>query len=39
MNFKLMPELDWQHGYPMALIMMLMAAVGPYFLFKWKKWL
>src|SRR3981189_548695 len=39
MNFKSMPELDWQHGYPMALIMMLMAAVGPYFLFKWKKWL
>ena len=39
MNFKAMPELEWAHGYPMALVMMLMAAVLPYFLFKWKKWL
>ena len=39
MNFKAMPELEWAHGYPMALVMMLMAAVFPYFLFKWKKWL
>lgn len=39
MNFKAMPELEWAHGYPMALGMMLMAAVLPYFLFKWKKWL
>ena len=28
MNFKIMPELEWTHGYPMALIMMLLAAVG-----------
>ena len=39
MNFKAMPELEWVHGYPMALIMMLAAAVLPYLLFKWKKWL
>jgi magnesium transporter len=39
MNFKLMPELDWPHGYPMALIMMLFAAIFPYMFFKWKKWL
>ena len=39
MNFKTMPELEWVHGYPMALVMMLMAAVLPYFLFRWKKWL
>jgi len=39
MNFKVMPELEWVHGYPMALIMMLVAAVLPYFLFRWKKWL
>jgi magnesium transporter len=39
MNFKLMPELEWPHGYPMALVMMLMAAVLPYLLFKWKRWL
>ena len=23
MNFKVMPELEWAHGYPMALVMML----------------
>ncbi len=39
MNFKIMPELDWQHGYPMALLMMLAAAIVPYYIFKWKKWL
>jgi magnesium transporter len=39
MNFKVMPELEWTHGYPFALGMMLLAAVLPYFLFKWKKWL
>jgi len=39
MNFKLMPELEWTHGYPMALLMMLLAAAGPYFFFRWKKWL
>jgi magnesium transporter len=39
MNFKVMPELEWVHGYPMALVMMLAAAVVPYLLFRWKKWL
>ena len=39
MNFKAMPELEWAHGCPMALIMMLIAAILPYWLFKWKKWL
>ena len=39
MNFKMMPELEWVHGYPMAVVMMLLAAVLPYVLFKWKKWL
>ncbi len=39
MNFKIMPELDWPHGYPYALVTMLLAAVGPYVFFKWKKWL
>ena len=23
MNFKLMPELDWEYGYPVALLLML----------------
>lgn len=39
MNFRVMPELEWVHGYPMALAMMLVAAVVPYWIFKWKKWL
>ena len=39
MNFKVMPELEWQHGYPLAVLMMLLAAVAPYMYFKWKNWL
>ncbi len=39
MNFKNMPELEWQYGYPLALGTMVIAAVVPYFIFKWKKWL
>ena len=39
MNFRAMPELEWPHGYPAALIAMLFAAIGPYMFFKWKKWL
>jgi magnesium transporter len=39
MNFKDMPELDWPHGYPIAVVAMLLAAAGPYLYFKWKKWL
>jgi magnesium transporter len=39
MNFRHMPELDWEFGYPMAFGLMLIAAVLPYYFFKWKKWL
>jgi len=39
MNFKIMPELEWQHGYAFALVAMLFAAVLPYVFFKWKRWL
>jgi magnesium transporter len=39
MNFKHMPELDWFFGYPLALVLMLLAAVVPYWFFKWKRWL
>jgi magnesium transporter len=39
MNFKIMPELEWTHGYPMALVMMVGAAIVPYYIFKLKKWL
>jgi magnesium transporter len=39
MNFKHLPELEWAYGYPIALGLMVLAAVGPYYIFKWKKWL
>jgi magnesium transporter len=39
MNFKTMPELEWTWGYPMALALMVCAAVLPYLFFRWKKWL
>jgi magnesium transporter len=39
MNFKDMPELDWPHGYPFAVVAMVVAAVLPYLFFRWKRWL
>ncbi len=39
MNFKHMPELEWPLGYPLALFVMVLAAVLPYMYFKWRKWL
>jgi|SRR5579875_112630 magnesium transporter len=39
MNFKHMPELDWPYGYPLAVVLMILAAVLPYVYFKWRKWL
>jgi len=39
MNFKHMPELDWPVGYPIAILIMILAAILPYLYFKWRKWL
>ncbi len=39
MNFKHMPELEFDFGYPLAIVLMLLAAVLPYFFFRWMKWL
>ena len=39
MNFKVMPELDWHWGYPLAITLMAFAAIVPYMFFHWKKWL
>ena len=39
MNFKHMPELDWQYGYLVAIVLMIMAAILPFVYFKWRKWL
>ncbi|MBL0319679.1 MAG: magnesium transporter CorA family protein [Alphaproteobacteria bacterium] len=39
MNFKLIPELDFKFGYPMALGFMVLSAVITYQFFKRKGWL
>jgi magnesium transporter len=39
MNFQAMPELKWEYGYPLAVFLMIAAAVLPLAYFKWKKWL
>jgi magnesium transporter len=39
MNFEFMPELGWQFGYPLALALMVLSAVGPYLYFKRRGWL
>ena len=38
MNFRLMPELDWPWGYPIALGLMVVAGISPYLYFKRKGW-
>ena len=39
MNFKLMPELEWVHGYPWALGLMVASAVLTHWFFKRRGWL
>jgi magnesium transporter len=39
MNFKLMPELDWEYGYPLAIGLMVISAILPFLYFKRKGWL
>jgi magnesium transporter len=39
MNFQAMPELDWLFGYPFALVLMALSALGPFIYFKRKGWL
>ena len=39
MNFRLMPELDWIYGYPVALGLMILSAFLPWLYFKQKGWL
>jgi magnesium transporter len=39
MNFKHMPELDWQFGYPLAIAMMLAIDVYLYYRFRKAGWL
>ncbi|QUS36680.1 magnesium transporter CorA family protein [Falsirhodobacter algicola] len=39
MNFRDMPELGWQYGYPIALGAMAVSALLPYLWFRRRKWL
>jgi magnesium transporter len=39
MNFENMPELGWEYGYYLALLLMLVASVALYRLFKRSGWL
>ncbi len=39
MNFHHMPELSWRFGYPLALGLMVLSGVAPYWYFKRKGWL
>ena len=39
MNFKHMPELDWEFGYPMALTLMIITAILPVWYFRRLGWL
>jgi len=39
MNFKTMPELEWEFGYPLAAILMFMSSALTLIFFKLKKWL
>lgn len=39
MNFKDIPELSWEFGYPFALLMMVLSSVLLYSIFKRRNWL
>ena len=39
MNFKYMPELEWEFSYPIVFLVSLAIVIGSLIFFKWKKWL
>lgn len=39
MNFSFIPELDWKFGYPIAIVMMIVASLLFLWYFKHRKWL
>ncbi|MCO6441607.1 MAG: magnesium/cobalt transporter CorA [Nitrococcus mobilis] len=39
MNFKVMPELDWKYGYPVALLVILVVCGYLYYRFRRAEWL
>ena len=39
MNFRQMPELEWQFGYPFSLLLMVFSIILPFWWFHRKGWL
>lgn len=39
MNFRILPELGWDFGYPFALVLMLLSALAPFWYFRHRGWL
>jgi magnesium transporter len=39
MNFRILPELNWELGYPFALLLMVASAVAPFWYFRKRGWL
>lgn len=39
MNFRILPELNWSLGYPLALVLMIISAVTPFWYFRRRGWL
>ncbi|MGE5863588.1 MAG: CorA family divalent cation transporter, partial [Rhizobacter sp.] len=39
MNFRFMPEVEWRFGYPMAIGLMLLSIISPFWYFRRKGWL
>ena len=39
MNFQAMPELGWQLGYPLALVLMMMVSISLHVVFKHRSWI
>jgi magnesium transporter len=39
MNFRNMPELDWQHGYLYSTIITVLSTLATVWYFRVKKWL
>ncbi len=39
MNFRVMPELEWEYGYLYAIVLMIASAVGPMLYFRKRGWL
>jgi len=38
MNFKIIPEYDWELGYPYVIVITVLSAVLPLIWFRWKRW-